>query len=221
MRLVYAELTNLLNEQQIELLFSLILSCAVDWNPQKAVSYRAEKKELVETNKEIALAAQRLADLLQRRDELHNYTGFSSDTHYCIINVIEAASANNYLYRRYIKQPLSNLRGRFDLKYWPSIEEVIAELASDANNAEIFATDSLTEASTISRRASKVDFLRALFSAISENSERDFGLIPKSFQLSDHSYAEIMNCALQLEPKQLVDASYVKRERQKQRAQLK
>ena len=218
---VYVELSESLSNQQIDVVLSLVLSCAAFWNPEKAASYRAERKELVETNREIVKAARQLAQLLEKRDELHNHSGFSSDTHYFIIDVIEKASKNNYLYGSYIKHPLSHLRGRFDLKYWPSIEQVIAELATDAEQAEVYATDSLTEVSTSSSRSSKIDFLRALFLSIYENSEQEYGLIPSNFKLSDRSIAEIMNCALQLNPEELVDASYVKNERQRQRAQRK
>lgn len=214
---VYTELSESLNEQQLDVVLSLVVSCAAFWNPEKAVSYREERKELIETNKEIAKIARKLADLLEKRYELHNHSGFSSDTHYSIINVIKKASKNNYLFGSYLEEPLSHLTGRFDLKYWPSIEEVIEELGTDAAKAETHANDSLTEASTTSSRPSKIDFLRALFSAIHENSEREFGLIPRTFELSDKSFAEIMNCALQLEPDELVDAAYIKRERQRQR----
>lgn len=218
---VYTELHESLTEQQIDVVLSLVLSCAAFWNPEKAAAYRAEREKLVDTNREISKAARQLADLLKKRDDLHNYSGFSSDTHYSIINVIENSSKDNYLYSSYIKEPLSHLRGQFDPKYWPSINEVIVELGEDADNAETYATDSLTEASTNSSRPSKVDFLRALFSTLHENSEREFGLIPKKFELSDRSIAEIMNCSLQLDIEELVDASYVKRERQRQREKSK
>ncbi|MCP5214332.1 MAG: hypothetical protein H6995_04925 [Pseudomonadales bacterium] len=221
MKYVYAELSKSLNEQQIEVFLSLVLSCAAFWNPKKAATYRTERKELFEVNRQIAKVAQQLVGLLERRDELHNHSGFSSGTHYSIINVIENASKDNFLYRSYIKKPLSHIKHQFDLKYWPSIEEVVAEVGLDAGSADIYATDSLTEASTASSRPSKIDFLRALFSALQENSGRKFGLIPENFELSDNSISEVMNCALQLDHEELVDASYVKRERQRQREQQK
>jgi len=219
MEYVYRELSESLNDQQIDAYLSLTLSCAAFWNPEKAVSYRAERRELIETNKEIAKIGKLLAELLEKRDQLHNHSGFSSDTHYCIIDIIEKASKENYLYGSYIKKPLSHLRCRFDLKYWPSIEDVVSEIALDAERSEIIATDSVTEASTASSRASKSDFLRALFTALEENSNRNFGLIPKEFELSDRSIAEIMNNALELGFNELVDAIYVKRTRQRIRDQ--
>jgi len=219
MKSVYRELSDSLNDQQIEAFLSLVLSCSAFWSPEKAVTYRAERQELIETNREIAKVANDLAELLEKRDHLHNHSGFSSDTYYSIINVIEKASSNNGLYSMYIQKPLSHLRGRFDLKYWPSIEDVVSELAVDAEKADIYATDSVTEASTTSKRASKVDFLRALFEAIKENSARNYGLIPVKFELSDRSFAEIMNSALKLELEELVDAIYVKRARQRIREQ--
>ena len=218
---VYTELCGSLDKRQIGAVLSAVLSSAAFWNPEKAASYRADRKELIETNREIAEVARKLSGLLTRREELHNHSGFSSDTHYDIVDVIDKASESNGLYRGYVREPLTRLGGRFDLKYWPSIEEVIVELAVDAEKAGVYATDPLTEASTSSSRPSKIDFLRALFSALDENSEREFGLVPAGFSLSDRSIAEIMNCALKLEPEELVDAGYVKRERQRQREKRK
>lgn len=219
MESVYMELGESLDERQIDVFLSVVLSCAAFWNPEKAVTYRAERKELIETNKAIAKVASNLVELLDKRDQLHNCSGFSSNTHYFIIDVIEKASSENPLFRSYIQEPLSCLGGRFDLKYWPSIEDVISELAVDAENAETYATDLVTEASTISNRASKADFLRALFSAIRKNSNRHYGLIPNQFSISDRSIAEIMNSALGLDVEELVDAGYVKRARQREREQ--
>ncbi len=219
MRFVYDELNESLNEQQIDVFLSLVLSCAAFCNPEKTVTYRAERKELFETNKAIAKIARDLSELLCKRDQLHNHSGFSSNTHYSIIDVIEKASSENYLFGSYIKEPLSHLRGRFDPKYWPSIEDVISEVSVDAENAETYATDSVTEASTISNRASKADFLRALFSAIKENRDRPYGLMPTEFDISDRSIAEIMNNALDLDLEELVDAAYIKRARQREREQ--
>lgn len=218
MQHVYIELVELLDRKQIDSFLSLILSCAAFWNPEKAVLYRKQKKELVGINEEIAKTASELANLLEKRYMLHNESALSSDHYYHIIDVMEETSRDDYLFNNYLQEPLSQLRGRFDLKYWPTLSQIVKELATDASKVKVYATDSLTEASINSTRASKVDFLRALFSAIHENSEREQDILPKGFQLSDKAFAEIMNCALHLESDELVDASYVKGERQKQRA---
>ena len=221
MEVVYAELYERLNDQQLSCFLSLLLSSAAFWNPEKTALYRNERKELEETNREISKVSRLLSRLLDKRDCLHNQSGFSSETHYHIIDVIKKSSSDNYLYESCVNKPLDQIRSNYDLKYWPSIKDVIAELAEDAQNAEVYASDILTEASTNSNRASKVDFLRALFSAINENSERNYGLLPSNFELSDRSYAEIMNCALNLDSKDLVDAAYVKRARQREREHFK
>lgn len=221
MQCVYCELSDSLNDQQIEAFLSLVVWCAAFWNPEKAVTYRTGRRELFETNREIVKTGKLLAELLEKRGQLHDHSGFSSNTHYCIFDLIEKASGENYLYNCYIKERLSDLRCGFDSKYWPSIEDVVSEIALDAEKSEIYATDLVTEASTTSSRASKSDFLRALFTAIEENGSRTYGLISKGFELSDKSVSEIMNNALELDFNELVDATYVKRTRQRIREQRK
>ena len=106
---VYIELYESLTKQQIEVVLSLVLSCGAFWNPEKAASYRIGREKLVDINREIAKVARQLADLLKKRDDLHNHSSFSSDTHYCILNVIEDSSKENYLYSSYIKEQQSPL----------------------------------------------------------------------------------------------------------------
>ena len=61
------------------------------------------------------------------------------------------------------------------------------------------------------------DTFRAFFVAIDEQSSRNFGFLPHSFELSDRCVASLLSCALGLGPDEAVDAPYVKRLRQRQR----
>lgn len=217
MKAFYNELYESLSDQQISFFLDVVIRCTAFWNHENAATSRLDKKDLINTNKEIGKLAKELVALLEKREDLHNHSGFYSNTHYSIADMILDASKNNYLFEGYIKDPLDQLNARFDLKYWPTISDVVMELSKDAERAEVMASDTLTDVSTTSSRPSKVDFLRALILSINENKERAFGLIPSHFELSNKSYAEVMNCALGLSPDDLVDAGYVKREKQRQR----
>ena len=51
------------------------------WNPEKNRAARQAREELVGINSRISELADQLAALLDRRDTIHNYTGFRSNTH--------------------------------------------------------------------------------------------------------------------------------------------
>lgn len=201
----------------LQVFLDLVLSTAAFWNPEKMQEARAARSDLASVNQQIAGKASELAMLLEQRSDLHDTSGFSSDTHYHVCNVIEAASQHNYLYKSYIQEKLGSLRGQFDLKYWPSLGDFLQELASDAEKAVTEATNPLTAAATEATRPSKADFFKALFAAIKENSAKSYGQLPRGFKLTDRTLASLANCALDLGPDDLVDDAYMKRLRQRER----
>lgn len=196
----------------------LLLSTAAFWSPARIAKSRAQRDELVETNRQIGRKAEELAKLLEQRTQLHETSGFSSHTHYHICDVIEAAAGNHSLFNAYVKDRLDALCGQFDLKYWPSLDQVVRALAADADSATLEATDPLTRAATTGTRPSRTDFFKALFAAIEENSAQNGGYLPDDFRLSDGALASLANCALDLGPDELADSAYVKRLRQRLRA---
>lgn len=202
----------------LKVFMEILLSTAAFWSPEKIAQARVERDELTKVNRQIARKAEELAELLERRTDLHDTSGFSSETHYHVCDVIEAASEHNYLFRTWLKERLDALRGQFDLKYWPSLDQVVRELAADANSAGMEPTNPLTAAATVASRPSRADFFKALFAAIEENSARNHGQLPKDFKLTDGALASLANCALDLEPDELADSAYVKRLRQRERS---
>lgn len=110
---------------------------------------------------------------------------------------------------------------QFDLKYWPSLDEFLQELAYDSEKAVLEATDPLTAAARSATRSSKADFFKALFAAIEENTVENHGLLPRGFKLTDRTVASLANCALDLGPDELIDDAYIKRFRQRERNGVK
>nr|WP_245336465.1 hypothetical protein [Stenotrophomonas sp. PvP093] len=195
----------------LQVFLGLVLSTAAFWNPQKMQEARAARSDLANVNEQIARKAAELAELLDQRSDLHDTSGFSSETHYHVGDVIEAASQNNYLSQSYVQEKLDALRGQFDMKYWPSLGDFMRALASDAEVAEMAATDPLTAAATAATRPSKADFFKALFASIEENSAENYGQLPREFKLTDRTLASLANCALGLGPDELVGEACVKR----------
>lgn len=203
--------------QALQTLLGLVLSTAAFWNPMRIQDTRAARSDLANVNQQIARKAAELATLLEQRSILHDTSGFSSDTHYHVCNVIEAASRHNYLFKSYVQEKLASLRSQFDLKYWPSLDEFLQELSHDSEKAILEATDPLTAAATSATRSSKADFFKALFAAIEENTVENHGLLPGGFKLTDRTVASLANCALDLGPDELIDDAYIKRFRQRER----
>lgn len=201
----------------LQTFLGLVLSTAAFWSPAKMSQARIARDELANVNQKIARNAAELADLLHQRSALHNTSGFSSESHYHVCDVIEAAAKNNYLFKSYVQERLGALKGQFDLKYWPTLSDFLDELASDSEAAVVEASDPLTAAATMATRPSLADFFKALFAAIEENSGRNYGRLPHDLKITDNALASLANCALGLGPDDLVDGPYVKRLRQRER----
>lgn len=194
--------------------FDVLLAAGALWNPEKIAVARAARAELIATNTDIALKAAELSKLLRRREELHNTSGFTSDTYYHVMDAFAAAGETNYLYRSHLQESLDTLRGRFDLKYWPCLADIIEAIARDAQEAAARASDPLTAAATAASRSSLVDFFRAWFAGMEKNRVTRGGFLPLRIKLSDATLAALVNCALDLTPDDSVDGPYVKRLRQ-------
>ncbi|UUY08680.1 hypothetical protein LRS11_01135 [Pseudomonas sp. J452] len=219
MKQAYGELHEKLSPQPpaLRVFLGLLLSTAAFWSPERIAKSRTQRDELVETNRQIARKAEDLAQLLEQRSRLHETSGFSSHTHYHVCDVIEAAAGNHSMFNAYVKEHLDTLCGQFDLKYWPSLDQLIRAVAADAESATLEATDPLTLAATAATRPSRADFFKALFAAIEENSVHHHGQLPEGFRLTDGTLASLANCALDLGPNELADSAYVKRLRQRER----
>lgn len=210
-------LSELPSTHSVEVVLGCILSTAAFWAPEDLVEAREQKNKLVRTNQLIADKAEELAVLLRQRDELRQQSGFTSSTHIHICDAIEMAAAQNYKFQMFIKDKLCKLHCGFSLSYWPRVWEVVSEIGRDAGDSVVSANDPLTAAGTESPKASKADFIRALMASFEENSGFHDAPIPPDFTLPDSVMASIMNCALDLDVDSLVDASYIKRLRQRMR----
>ncbi|MBY0239666.1 MAG: hypothetical protein K2X55_10165 [Burkholderiaceae bacterium] len=201
----------------LHVFIGLILSTAAFWNPEKIRQARAARNELEKVNGQIARTAAELAAMLRQRSDLHDTSGFSSDTHYHVCDVIGAAARDNHLFTVRVQERLDALSTQFDLKYWPTLGDFVQELASDADASELRASDPLTAAATNGTRHSLTDFFKALLAAIETNTVRNCGHLPNNFKVTDGALASIVNCALDLDANDIVDSQYVKQLRQRLR----
>lgn len=195
----------------------LLSSTAAVWSPERIVKARSARGRLLAVNRAIAAQAEALAVLLDEREGLHNRSGFYSDTHYHVVDLVEIASAGNGCFQNHVQGKLQALREQFDLKYWPQLGDMMRVLVRDADQAEAVAADPMTEASTRGSRASQADFFKALFVAIEENRGVKWHEFPTEFDLTDSALASFAIVALDLAADHPADAAYVKRLRQRER----
>ncbi|GFZ71555.1 hypothetical protein PSE10C_22970 [Pseudomonas amygdali pv. eriobotryae] len=118
------------------------------WNPQKIKQTSEDRDELTELNMRIAKASETLSELLSRRTEVKERSGFTCDTYYHIMDVVESASEGNGLFGSYLKEKLGALTYQYDLKYWPAIGKVVEQIGIDAAKAVTVARDSSTSAAS-------------------------------------------------------------------------
>ena len=203
--------------RKVGAVLNAIVVSAAHWSPARAVEARRARDRLVAVNRAIADRASELAGLLAERTELQNHSAFSSDSCHHIADVIRSAGRDNGYFHLYLEGELAALWRQYGLKYWPSIEAIVAEIGRDALGARIEASDPLTAAATSGRRPSLADFFKALSVRISEISEGHDRILPRGFRLAAETLASFANCALGLGPEQLVDGAYVRRQRQLER----
>lgn len=213
----YSEICRKLNKYQLGSLLDCLLCTSVYWNPDANKKARDSKRRLIEVNQDIAKKALELSTLLIKRSEISNSSAFYSNNHYHICDVMEQAAINNYLFTCHVKAPIAIIRDRFELKYWPDLEDIIGEIGKDAEKATVTPSNTLTDAATSNTRESLTDYFKVMFSSFDDRSTRLGGHLPERFTLTDATLATIANVFLDLAPDDLVDAVYVKGLRQRLR----
>lgn len=216
---VYVELHAALAEQPRALrsFFDVFTIAVYSWNPGKTKKAREDRDKLTGLNVRIAKVSELLSELLSQRTQVKEVSSFNSDTYYHIMDVVEDASEDNGLFRSHLKKKLDSLTYQYDLKYWPSISKVAAQIGIDAANAVTVADDSAANAATEARRPGLADFLKAFEAELDRNRVENIGFIPDDFSLSDSSMASLVNCGLELGVEELIESTFVKRYRQRER----
>lgn len=205
---IHAKLGN--EPMVIRVLFYILLGASLHWNPAKMAKARQDRDALEAVNQRIAIVAAELADLLEKRRHLENTSGFISETNDHIVDVIDQAAAENGRYQSYLAAPLRSLACQYNCRYWPRLDEILWTLSEQAAQAPIVATDSMTDAGTKGKRASKKDFFRAVFSELEMATAEYGGLLPRGFRLKDATMASLGNCLLDLSGDEVVGEDYVK-----------
>ncbi|HAT2250061.1 MULTISPECIES: hypothetical protein [Aeromonas] len=217
---VYEELCELLPlERYVTSFLDALISTFTFWDEDDMRKAREERGRLIQINEDIADLATRLGDLLREREDICNRAGFGCERETGLAALFDRAGEHNPLYTLYPQDEFIRLTHRYEHKYWPSIEDLLSELASDAEQSEVYAHDAETEAGTSSRKPSQYDVLRAFQAKLDDYALG--GELPSKLRLSDSAMATILNCITELDADSLVTAEYIKSFRQKERARAK
>ena len=214
---VYEDLCRKLEPKAVERFLSIIHDVGAVWDPVRLSAAREAYRRQDALKSEIFELAKMLARRLGERTDLSEFSGFRTNNTFHIVDLIELASESNGLFGSHLREPLSALSHQYDLKYWPSVEDVLDAIAEDALNVDIKPTNAIIEAGTRSPKQSKADSFRALQGVLEENRRSFHSPIGADFHLSDESWATILNVILDHNPDELVDGSYIKRLRQRDR----
>ncbi|QTL41596.1 hypothetical protein HGO23_02690 [Xenorhabdus budapestensis] len=178
---------------------------------------RNDFKRLQTLNKEISETSTKLAQLIEKRDNLLNFSGhFYVNRMIRLTEFIEAAGRKNSLYRSNISPKLRELN-EYELKYWPDVPGLLRVLSEES--VEIEFADDATAAIVGSIRGSLTDFFRDLFDRIKDISDGSAHCLRPNFRISDMSLATITNVICNVNPENIIDDSYVKRTRQRLKGQ--
>ncbi|QHC08068.1 hypothetical protein GRF56_11910 [Aeromonas veronii] len=213
---VYEELCQKLpQEREVGSYLDALISSFSLWDEDDLRKAREDRDKLVELNEEISDKASKLVGLLREREYICNRGRFSCERETYLAGLIDRAGSDNHLYTMYLQDEIMPLAARYEPKYWPSVEDVLSEIAIDAVQSQVYALDAATEAGTSSRKSSQADALRAFLAKLEEYALS--GAIPSKFRLSDGSTATMLNCITEQNADSLVTADYIKNFRHKER----
>ncbi len=193
------------NKRHFSKVIEIIVSTAAFHSPAKIGDHREALRRAVELNNEISKKAGELADLLDKQFALKEGQSISLRVSNNPVECMEQwarvfehnsdydTARRTYLFRSGVAQGLSALSKQYDLKYWPTVSDLLRGMEYAAAEAYAESYDPLCLAALESRESSNLDFVRALLAAL-EFAKKYEGL-PAGFRFNPKTLTAITNCA--------------------------
>lgn len=166
---------------------------------------REDLKELSQVNEDIVDLAMNLSMKLRRQDELFEKSGFKRPAFQTVFDLIEGAGSNNYLFESYLLDSFKELDNQYELKYWPTVADLVDEIAHFEYNQEKISHMYLPEKVVTGRASDIKDFVLSF-----DGRFNDRNGLPKKFKFSNNAMAEIINVVLNLPSDQLASGDAVR-----------
>lgn len=195
MRSVWNEITRYaLSWQQCHTLLEQIAFGGQSGTDAAVQRLKADYRQLTDLNNDIGQMAKQLSAKLDAREHILNHNSFTLDNTVHIVEIIDKAAAGNGHYRSRVRELLLTL-GNYELKYWPSLQEILRTLAREPSETGFMEESDRT---LVSGRGELVpDYLRELFRRIEIARTCQWGL-PEGFRLSDAGLAALATVSLDL-----------------------
>ena len=204
---------------QMNRFIGLVIDAVALGNEREVEEVRTVPKELKAINDKISKLAFELAEQLDKRTQLHESTSFTSNTHYALFKLIEDKGQSNYMFENHLKESLRNTVRPYDLRYYPTISQIVTRLGVDAQNASIETSSELDLILTRTERSSSADQIRAILRTIQFSKENDGDYcdfkIPDGFELSNQAIAAFVNVTFDIPFDKLVDDLQVRNAKRK------
>ena len=195
MRSVWKEIARYgLSWQQCHSLLEQIVFAGQSGTNEAVQRLKEDFRELENLNIGIVQLATQLAGKLDAREHILNHNCFTLDKTVHIVEQIDRAAAGNGHYRSCVRDPLLSL-GTYELKYWPSLQDILRALARETVEIEFMEE---SDRALVSGRGELVpDYLRELFSCI-ETARTCYWGLPAGFRLTDAGLATLATVSLDL-----------------------
>jgi len=175
--------------------FHELVFCVEHFNKESATKIKAEEKAFAEKLAEIQETATKLAEMLEVQEINGNKYGFMTRIDPHPLGLLTHTAENTCspdtasIYNSFIKHRVAEAR-TFDLKYFPSIAELIYELARQADNGYEVHTDSRTPKQIHKNNELLDRFFRGVYDEIELKR-----LVPEIRNLTDPCWCAILNSA--------------------------
>lgn len=181
-----------------------------DYSKDNITNERTNNQKLNDLRALIIELSKDLSKALRKQDELHNASGFGRNDFLSVVSAIELGSKNNALYKSYLSERLKALSGQYDLKYWPSLADIVEAISLFEKNQPLPQHYEFPDKVIIGRVSDIKDFVLTF-----DQKFDDSNGLPTGFRFSNNAVAEIMNIVLNRPVTELITGDAVKNVRNK------
>ena len=176
-----------------------------DFAKKEVEKARADLKELNQLREEIVILASRLSAALSKQKEIFECSGFTKSDYQNVLDMVDEGGEHNYLYRSYVSKNIQSLGYEYDLKYWPTREDVVQSIA-DFEGRQPAPTHLEYPNAVLKGRSTDIkDFVIAFDAAFDKQND-----LPTGFRFSNNAMAEIINVILDLPCEKLTSGEAVR-----------